>query len=76
VQARTSGFALNLRGEDVDLRKAMSGIGRVHPDSDAIQSDILDLVAIGVALGAFVLEASEPWAVQRNGAQGAARRLG
>lgn len=55
-----SKVALDFLGKDVDLRKAMAGIGMFRPDSGAIPADIVDLVANVVAEGAYVLEVDEP----------------
>ena len=55
-----SKVALDYLGKDVDLRKAMVGVGLFHPDSAAIPADIVDLVANTVPPGAFVLEVDEP----------------
>lgn len=55
-----SKVALDYLGRDVDIRKAMAGIGLFRPNSGAIPVEIVDLVANDIPAGAFVLEVDEP----------------
>tara|TARA_R110002020_G_scaffold24424_7_gene80436 strand:- start:22 stop:834 length:813 start_codon:yes stop_codon:yes gene_type:complete len=55
-----SKVALDYLGRDVDLRKAMAGIGLFRPESGSIPADIVNLVSNDIPEGAYVLEVDEP----------------
>lgn len=55
-----SKVALDYLGRDVDLRKAMAGIGLFRPDSESIPADIVNLIGNEVQHGSYVLEVDEP----------------